>query len=233
LAIAFAALRDTQLPAPHQLLLLFSTANADKAPKPASFLQRIAMITLFAEELQHRFQSELHRDDVPIDIGLVNTPYYVDKSSAISNADPAVYAASPKHVHLMGYDTFVRFLAPKYYQSFDPPLSALNPYFDAGHEVQVLLRTENADAAAKDMEDQESYVRSLKDGSFESSGFKSEWTDRIGLLKRDTAGGISSTSAREAAEKQDWSGLESLCPAGVAAWIMDQKLYTREGESRG
>lgn len=36
---------------PHRLLLLFSTSNADKAPSPASFDQRLSMMTVFARDL--------------------------------------------------------------------------------------------------------------------------------------------------------------------------------------
>src|SRR3954454_17881416 len=50
--IATSALQHDQGAKLHGLLLLFVTQNADKAPKPAFFEDRLVIITLFAQALQ-------------------------------------------------------------------------------------------------------------------------------------------------------------------------------------
>lgn len=157
----------------------------------------------------------------PVDIGLTTEPYYTDKSMAITESD--LYGDSPKHVHLMGYDTLVRFLAPKYYNSFNPPLSALSPYFDNGHSVGVLLRPSDGEGAS--ITDQRAYIRDLRDGSLTNEGFKEQWVDQILVMENDDAAGISSTDARNAASRKDWDTLGKMVPSTVAQLIEKNELY--------
>jgi nicotinamide-nucleotide adenylyltransferase len=216
------------------LLFLFSTHNADKAPSPASFTQRIAMMIMCAEDLQ---VDPKHEAKVPIDIGLTTAPYYTDKSLAIVNQTPKTYTSDPTHVHLLGYDTLTRFLAPKYYKDCNPPLSALSPFFDAGHKLLVLLRPDSSsdNAVTGDSEaEQRKYISDLAKGSLASEGMKTEWASQISILDGERvseAAGVSSTVIRKAAKQEDWRVVEDLCTPGVAAWIKDLRLY--EGDSSG
>lgn len=93
-----------------RLLLLLAVNNADKAPKPAAFEERLLMMEAFARDIQQAWRSlekqtvaegdEQARDDesttttttttaLPVDIGLTTHPYFHDKSAAI--------AASPEY----------------------------------------------------------------------------------------------------------------------------------------
>jgi nicotinamide-nucleotide adenylyltransferase len=233
LALASTALATSKEPSPHRLLLLFSTHNADKSPSPASFAQRLAMMVLFAEDLQRHRQgpSGISATEVAVDIGLTTAPYYTDKSTSISSAEPLPYPSAPTHIHLLGYDTLTRFLAPKYYSKFTPPLSALEPFFGPGHKLMVLLRPESSsdNAVTGDTEEeQREYVKLLGDGSLEEHGMKRQWANQIGILEGDdvaTAAGISSTVVRRAAKNKEWSEVEQMCTPSVAAWIDDQSLY--------
>jgi len=196
------------------------------------------MMILFAEDLQtHLYRSNSMRTQVPFDVGLTTAPYYADKSAAIANEEPLTYPSKPKHIHLIGYDTLTRFLTPKYYLKFNPPLSALSPFFDAGYEVSVLLRpSSSSDNAVTDdtEEEQRAYISALSNGSLEKEGFKSEWSKQIGILEgNDVAGvvGISSTAIRKAAKCGDWGIVENMCTPGVAAWVREMRLY--EDEERG
>ena len=228
LALAATAIATAKETRPHRLLFLFSTHNADKAPSPASFTQRIAMMIMCAEDLQ---ADPRHSSKVHIDIGLTTAPYYTDKSLAIENEDPTTYPSRPTHVHLLGYDTLTRFLAPKYYKEYDPPLSAVAPFFETGHKLLVLLRPDSSsdNAVTGDTEEeQRKYISDLAHGSLAKEGLKPQWASQISILKGERvseAAGISSTVIRKAAKQHDWNSVSQMCTPGVAEWIKDQGLY--------
>lgn len=133
-----------------RLLLLLAVNNADKAPKPATFEERLLMMEAFAGDTQRAWrtlerQTATQEQDargqedaatLPVDIGLTTHPYFHDKSAAI--------AASPEYdfhstqtqdegephtsqIFLAGYDTLIRIFTPRYYKSpvpeagIDPP----------------------------------------------------------------------------------------------------------------
>ncbi|RFU36174.1 hypothetical protein B7463_g154, partial [Scytalidium lignicola] len=134
-----------------RLLLLLATQNADKAPKPASFDQRLTMMDIFATDLlnelkqsQSQSQSSGPSPSPPpklgIDIGVTTLPYFVGKATEIASS--GLYPASTPQVHLTGYDTLVRILDPKYY----PPthdLSILGPFLEK-HRLRVTYRADDS-----------------------------------------------------------------------------------------
>lgn len=226
---------------PHRLLLLFSTHNADKAPSPASFVQRIALMTALAEDLSQSLKkgtSSSNADvaNISIDIGLTKEPYYSDKSAAIAQATPSFYASNPKHVHLVGYDTLIRFCNPKYYPKHDPPLSALEPFFAAGHKLRVTQRPADAnDESSREFgstQEQLKYLQDLKDGKQEAAGFQSAWSNNIDMVEAEEGVGISSTRVRNAAQQGRWDIVSELCTESVAAWIKDQELYSEDASGK-
>lgn len=214
--------------APYRFLLLFSTHNADKAPSAASFDQRLALMTIFAEDLINHLQSSEGYESTDVDIGLTNAPYYTDKSAAISSEGKDTYPASPRHIHIMGFDTITRFLAPRYYQDFDPPLSALNPYFDAGHELRVTLRPSDEYGS---VQDQKEFIGKLGRGELEAEGGKPEWAKQITTVEAGDGVGVSSTRVRKAAKAQRWDEVDELCTPGIAAAVKEESIY--EGDDRG
>lgn len=232
---------------PYRLLLLFSTQNADKAPSAASFEHRLALMTLFAEDLSRILsQNEGSNSDAdnggqgtiastPIDIGLTTAPYYTDKSAAIAACTPNPYPAKPIHIHLVGYDTLIRFTAPKYYQDHTPPLSALAPFFDAGHKLRITTRAASSQDSSSSkygtIEQQKQYLVDLRNGSHEKEGFQPHWSDQLQMVETRTSEGISSTRVRNAAKDHDWQTVGELCTPSVAAWIREQSIY--EGDARG
>ncbi|USP76723.1 hypothetical protein yc1106_03997 [Curvularia clavata] len=226
---------------PYRLLLLFSTHNADKAPSPASFVQRIALMTIFAEDLSQnlksgRLSSNADISNISIDIGLTKEPYYSDKSAAIAQATPPFYASNPRHIHLVGYDTLIRFCNPKYYPKHDPPLSALKPFFDAGHKLRVTQRpTDASDESSREFgttEEQAKYLQDLKNGKQEAAGFQPAWGDNIEMVQAEEGVGISSTRVRNAAKEGRWDVVSELCTEGVATWIKDQELYSEDASGK-
>ncbi|KAJ4311863.1 hypothetical protein N0V94_007738 [Neodidymelliopsis sp. IMI 364377] len=224
---------------PYRLLLLFSTQNADKAPSPASFVQRIALMTAFAEDFSRILKKSSAGSDLAnlsIDIGLTKEPYYSDKSVAIRDTTPPFYSSNPIHVHLTGYDTLIRFCNPKYYPEYDPPLSALEPFFDAGHKLRVTQRpTDSNDKSSQEfgtVEEQQRYVQNLRDGTREKDGFKPQWGNNIDMVQASEGVGISSTRVRNAAKEGKWDEVGQLCTEGVAAWLKDQALYSEDASGK-
>lgn len=226
---------------PYRLLLLFSTHNADKAPSPASFVQRIALMTALAEDLSQSLKkgtcsSNADVANLSIDIGLTKEPYYSDKSAAIAQATPPFYTSNPRHVHLVGYDTLIRFCNPKYYPKHDPPLSALEPFFAAGHKLRVTQRPADAnDESSREFgstQEQAKYLQDLKDGKREAAGFQPAWSNNIEMVEAEEGVGISSTRVRNAAKQGRWDIVSELCTESVAAWIKDQELYSEDASGK-
>jgi nicotinamide-nucleotide adenylyltransferase len=221
-------------PGPHRLLLLFSTMNADKAPSAAPFAQRLTLMTIFAVDLLKSLQSHPQAQDytIPaIDIGITTAPYYSDKSAAVTDSPEGRkwYPSKPQHIHLLGFDTLTRFFAPKYYQSFSPPLSALAPYFEAGHGLRATLRPDDAYGSEAE---QRAFVQNLADGGLEAEGGKKEWAERVELVGATPKAGVSSTVIRKAAKAGEWDVVGELCTEGVAGWVREEGLYEDDAEGK-
>ncbi|KAJ4294591.1 hypothetical protein N0V90_008282 [Kalmusia sp. IMI 367209] len=220
---------------PRRLLLLFSTHNADKAPSPASFIQRIALMTVFAEDLAQTLRKDVEAGedvkDVSIDIGLTKEPFYTDKSTAIAEEAPPFYESKPIHVHLVGYDTLIRFLNPKYYPHHAPPLSALRPFFEKGHKLRVTQRPYNPeDSSSKEFgttEDQENFLKRVQRGALAKEGFEKGWRDQIDMVE-GMGWGISSTRIRNATKEKSWDEVGRLCTEGVVGWLREEGLYEED-----
>ncbi|KAK6440936.1 hypothetical protein LTR95_002830 [Oleoguttula sp. CCFEE 5521] len=227
---------SSRIPTPHRLLLLFSTQNADKAPSAASFDQRLTLMTIFASDILSSLISSAtsNNSSCPsIDIGVTTAPYYTDKSAAIdadSTSPQAFYPPNPsgekaKHVHLIGFDTATRFFAPKYYPSFSPPLSALQPYFDAGHSLRVTLRP---DPQFGSVAEQRAWLARLGEGELEAEGGKREWTQQVEVVEANEKAEVSSTKIRKAAKAGEWDVVRGLCTEGVAKWVESEGLYDED-----
>lgn len=221
-------------PGPHRLLLLFSTMNADKAPSAASFEQRLTLMTIFAVDLQRTLASSPDHVCPPIDIGVTTAPYYTDKSAAITSSPegqhwyPAPAGSEPaKHIHLLGFDTLTRIFTPKYYASFSPPLSALAPYFDAGHSLRATLRPGSSDEYG-DESSQRGFLENIASGGMESDGGKPKWADQVELVSPTEQAGVSSTAIRKAAKGGEWGVVEDLCTEGVKEWVKGEGLYDED-----
>lgn len=197
--------------------------NADKAPSAASFDQRLAIMCVFARDLVENLQAKSDEYSVvPIDIGITTVPYYTDKSAAIESEGQQWYPDQPKHIHLVGFDTLTRFFAAKYYQKFDPPFSALNPYFDHGHGLRVTIRPDDEYGSE---DDQKAFVQKIADGGMEKDGAKREWAKQIELIPPNPETGVSSTKIRKSAKSQNWDELAKLTTPTVCAWVQHERLY--------
>lgn len=210
---------------PARLLLLLATQNADKAPKPAAFEHRLAMMSVFAEEMAKEMAG---REGAVVDVGVTKEARFVDKARAIEECgdysfiDDEGERKTFEQVHLTGFDTLVRLLDTKYY----PPnytLAPLERLFEK-HRVRVTSRTGDAWGES---EEQAEYMTELQRGDMEIKGGRREWADRIELVQGRKEGEeiISSTKVRKASKERDEVGLMKLVTEGVVRWILDSNLY--------
>jgi nicotinamide-nucleotide adenylyltransferase len=193
------------------------------------------MMMLFAGDVTRALRAAgTSETDIAVDVGLTKEPYYTDKSIAI--AQTLQYPSNPTHVHLVGFDTLIRFCNPKYYQSHSPPLSALAPFFSAGHRIRVTQRPYDPnDASSKEFgtaEEQTSYRKGLIEGGLEKDGFTKRWAEQIDMVPPEEGVGISSTRIRKAAKEGDWDLVGRLCTEDVAAWIKSESLYAEDDSGK-
>jgi len=231
--IAASALDSSDSTAPSKrLLLLLATQNADKDHKPAALEHRLAMMTIFAEDLLRSLSKERKEaGSITVDIGITKLPYFIDKSAAITSSgiyqpDPSQTGeASIEQVHLIGYDTLIRLLDTKYY----PPQQTLEPLQGLFQRHRLRVTYRQADNLGS-REEQDAYLRGLKEGKMEYKGGRREWAGKIVMVAGKQAGdqAVSSTRVREAAEEGDKRLVRELCTEGVARYILEEGPYPRE-----
>ena len=226
-----ALLHDRSQTVPKRLLLLLATQNADKAPKPATFEHRLAMISIFAEELVKETTAQSHGEFLVVDVGITKKARFVDKARVIEECGDYSYTDDKgekepvEQVHLTGFDTLIRLLDIKYY----PPSHTLAPLerlFEK-HRVRATRRTDDAWGGR---DEQNKFMTNLQKGNMEDKGGKKEWAKRIDLVEGRKEGEeiVSSTKVREASKRRDQVALMKLVTDGVGRWIFDEKLYVDE-----
>ncbi|KAL8793377.1 MAG: hypothetical protein Q9195_004055 [Heterodermia aff. obscurata] len=214
-----------------RLLLLLATQNADKAPKPASFEQRLVMMSIFAEDLVSSVQGQLPGDPegnkgLVVEVGVIKSPLYLDKTAVIEQSGQYGKAnAGPEQVHLIGFDSLIRLFDTKYY----PPHHTLHP-LEAIFSKHRIRATKRTGGEWGDRRVQDAYLQALANGDRENEGAKRQWATRIDLVD-NTSGNeevISSTKVRNAVKNRDGQALNRLVTDGVKDWVLDQKLYLDE-----
>ncbi|KAI1659360.1 Nucleotidylyl transferase [Daldinia decipiens] len=213
-----------------RVLLLLAINNADKAPKPAAFPQRLAMMYIFAQDLLRSTAAETrhtHQCD-GVDIAVTTEPYFHAKARAISASDfyHAREPSATEQIFLTGFDTLIRIFNPKYYPDGSMAVS-LDPFF-ARSKLRVTMR---ADAEWGDAAAQRAYVRELREGGLERVGGRMGWAERVEMVEGRTGGEevVSSTKVREAVLRRDWEALGRLVSEDVAGWIRGEGLYAEGG----
>jgi nicotinic acid mononucleotide adenylyltransferase len=105
-------------------LLLFSTNNMDKILTGASTLQRAQMMEILALQSQHNNAA----------VGFTPHGRFVDKAAHIQSWFHTTYPDRKLDLYfILGYDTLVRLLDPKYYQC--GVKEALAPFFRTCHLI--------------------------------------------------------------------------------------------------
>lgn len=203
-----------------RILLLLSVNNADKAPRPASFPQRLAMMYLFAKELRRRLPR-----GPEVDVGLAAQPYFHSKCELIAGAEGGYAGAGAmEQVFLVGYDTLIRVFNPKYYGEGGSSMEeVLGPFFGKAR-LRVALRT--GDGWGGEGE-QRGYLRELGEGGLERVGGRGEWVERVELVEGEGEV-VSSTLVREAVRGGDEVALGRLLGEEVREWVLAEGLYRDE-----
>lgn len=204
-----------------RVLLLLAINNADKAPKPAAFPQRLAMMYIFALDLLEALA--VHGQKTEVDLAVTTEPYFSSKSEGIAASD--FYGdghAKVEQVYLTGYDTLIRIFDPKYYPDHSMG-RALEPLFSHSR-LRITMRT---DADWGGASEQIAYLDRLKRGRLEEVGGKKEWADKIDMVegRREGEEIISSTKVRDAVQNEDWDRLRQLVSNAVTDWVRQEKLY--------
>ncbi|EPS42325.1 hypothetical protein H072_3703 [Dactylellina haptotyla CBS 200.50] len=204
---------------PPSLLLLLATSNADKAPAPAAYEHRIAMMSLLADEIRDVYAQETSTTDVPrIDIGITRHARFIDKSEDLYT-NYLYPRAQTRQIWIMGYDTLIRLLDTKYY----PPEHTLTPVYDTllSGRNRILVFGRPGDEFGSD-ELQREYSENV-------DSRVSERLDMV-LADDDKTAGISSTKVRKgimdtisnAYDVYDWRG--AVC-ASIAEYVIDEPVY--------
>ena len=209
--------------------------NADKAPKPAAFEQRLGMMCIFAEEVQASYHAHIKEDGakdqdeeteevIPIDVGVTKLPMFVDKVTEITSSGAYGDGEGMEQVHLVGFDTLTRLLDSRYY----PPSHTLRPLetLFGRHRVRVTRRSGDQWG---EREEQEGYVKALGAGEREEEGARREWAERIELVEGRDEGeeAVSSTKIREMVGRR--KGVGNMVTRGVEEWIEREGLYKEDG----
>ncbi|CAK7273202.1 hypothetical protein SEPCBS119000_005529 [Sporothrix epigloea] len=227
-----------------RLLLLLSVNNAEKAPKPAAFEERLALMLAMARDTHTALASvDGGYPDIPIDIGLTSEPFFHDKSNAIA-AEPFYASAGPSaasgtsttpHQHfLLGFDTLVRIFDPKYYKtaggkaipeglpSTATPMQILLTPLMRRARLRVTTRPNS------DWGDEENQLEWVESHAGALGGPTESWSDKVFLCTSSTGTGappVSSTLAREASQAHDTVRLQALVGPAVLSWLLQRLPY--------
>lgn len=198
------------------LLLLLSVKNADKVlVGPAALDHRLNMMYLMAQYLQHNL-------DVHVSIGLTSHAKFVDKSVSIIDYLKEYFASdfhSMRLTFVVGFDTLVRILDPKYYLP-DKLLDLLFEFMSTT-DLFCLTRSENVEL----YQEQVDYFRKLRHGHIEN--IPQAWAKNVHVMSvdedRDSVGLISSTLVRAAFA----SGITDNVPVipEIKKYIEENRLY--------
>jgi len=192
------AVRSSSVAKP-RILLLLAVQNADKAPAPASFPTRLAMMESFGHGI-------LDKADVEgVDIGVTTEPYFPDKASAMEET-----YAGMRQVFLVGYDTLIRVFDAKYYPegSMD---SVIQPFL-AKASLRVTLRT---DGKWGGREEQHAFWEGLE-----------AWQRKEVELVEGVGGAVSSSRVREKVCQGEDIG--ELVGEDIQWWIKEANLYVED-----
>ncbi|KAI9258033.1 hypothetical protein BDA99DRAFT_561472 [Phascolomyces articulosus] len=187
-------------------LFLFTCNNVDKPLSGASPPQRLAMMTLIADHMA---------SFVPTAVGTTASGRFIDKAKALEETLDTNNDKKHEFYFIVGHDTMVRLLDPKYYQGV-PVEKALAPFFQHSRLICV---------DRPGFGDMESFWEQVKqDHPWLLQEEENKKVERI-ELKNNQAQNISSTLARSMVFKHQWDQLNTVVDPKISDYIRQHKLY--------
>ncbi|GAN08559.1 conserved hypothetical protein [Mucor ambiguus] len=175
-------------------LLLFSTNNVDKTLTGASVLQRAQMMEMIAMQYPNTA------------VGFTPHGRFMDKAKYIHSWFAETYTSGQLELYfIVGYDTMVRLLDPKYYNGTSVK-EALTPFFESCHLI----------CADRGTEDVDFWVKTY-------STFGQHLIQRIQLDAITSQ--LSSTLAREAIQQRHTDQLNTILDPNIVAFVSENKIY--------
>ena len=144
------------------------------APQPASFVDRLIMMTLFAHDLLNHIPSSNALYTPPIDIGIIKHARFLEKASTLRSAYPNI----GEMTFLAGFDTLIRLFDSKYYGGTLEPLA---PFFNERNRVRCSFRPMEEEGYEEWRKEQERYLEEIKEGKREGEGCLREWGSKVEL----------------------------------------------------
>lgn len=193
---------------PGHVVLLLSITNADKAPAPAAFDQRLDMMYELGEYLLGN--TPINNSINQYSLIMSKSPRFIDKSMELNR----IYPRGLKH-YLMGFDTLIRVFDQKYYTA---PIAEELEDFVTRNKFVCLTRD-------KEINDQLKYLQQLKTGQL---NLPSHWANYIELVVNELDNSvISSSSIRNTykSARELVSLLESRTMPPIKRYIEDNNLY--------
>ncbi|KAI5948880.1 hypothetical protein KGF57_005073 [Candida theae] len=198
------------------LLLLLSVQNADKVhPQPEPFDQRLELISLMADHIAANIP-------ITVAIGLTKQAMFVNKSLSILNYLDAQQQQTVqpgfKLTFLIGFDTLIRILNPKYY--LPDKLSVSLEHFMKMTDLVCLTRH----SETVTINQQSVYVKEISLGQHEE--IPSHWSKNIFILRNmnDEVATFSSSGIRKEIESGNPEWKKQVLPE-VAEYIEEHNLY--------
>ncbi|KAJ6624074.1 hypothetical protein B0H10DRAFT_2008396 [Mycena sp. CBHHK59/15] len=196
-------------------IFLLSVRNADKSLKPsdASYVQRLEMMLLLAQDSITHDSSEQR-----VAIAIIDEPIF--RLSALQAGVTPLTPPRPQLTFMLGFDTLERVLSPRYYGASptDPEaqskmFSSLHNFFSAEYDNSRVvcarrassLSSEAATLALAERFLSEKYIVLIDIGEDEQT--------------------YSSTAVRDAIGRRDDHGWKKMVSPGVREYITKQRLY--------
>jgi nicotinamide-nucleotide adenylyltransferase len=199
------------------ILLLLATNNVDKPGQDVSSLtQRLDMMQLLTQDIHESYPN------VSISLGIIKHGRFVDKLHALCSHNNAT-----TYSFLVGFDTLIRILDPKYYDRDVPLAQSLAPVMDS---ASFLVLTRRPDAISKtptsmadDTGNQVQFVENLRQGLL--PGLPMAWANKIDIIEAtsDTDQVSSSVARKLASEGRLTTG--SIVSNRMAHYIGEHQLY--------
>ncbi|KIY68674.1 Nucleotidylyl transferase [Cylindrobasidium torrendii FP15055 ss-10] len=211
--IAHRALLHALAPPGHNKLLLLSTANADKKPQPGAFPQRTEMMQLLSQSLQPPHflpSSSPSSSSFGAAVALIDRATFADKARCAPELKGATW--------IMGWDTLVRFFAPRYYPN-DTMGPVLRTFF-----LEDQARVVFAHRPAQENPNQENEKQDLLTFIslfLKEHGIPPSCVEEVPIDAEMAE--ISSSAVRKARkESGDW---RRMVPPSIAEYIEQERLY--------